>query len=631
MAALGLGPHLCHNRRKLSATPPSVPSFPAAPSLWGGWEADYTGNTFETVTRTFTTTAVDTTSNQIDIGINTFGAFTTPASAMGTPVFFSSTGTLPAPLVAGVPYYISLVSGTSYKIYPAATDADVATLTRATPDENVAPGQNYAQRENAIDLTTQGTGTHTLYTRELISVYKDRVNGYDVTPLSASDRQTWMETYVDGDGNKYILSDRIMRDPAGDNSYEFYGKTHNIGPSAKRLEIKQRSGQKRLVWQSYVAEFKPHKTRGYPKAPVDSTKVNTATNLITYTAHVLNTADRVRVVADSGATLPAPLAINTDYYIRDVSANTFSLHPTSADATANTNIIDLTTTGSGTFTFYAPARVGDANRWGFLTELIEPGTGNGNVLSPRSNYTAPSLGGKFSFNGTSIISTGSTNGCITNLKTLFDYGKNVMKVDVWIPSGSTAPTRQDTGLPLTSGTYWATRQPSSSTYGRLHDTQAHAIANVANLANAIPAGEVIKYTASGTGEWLCNLHEDEGTPYEFGYIVSGALGTVLIPFNEKLNITFVADYNDPDPSVLYVKLYMYINGVLANTITTATAKGDTGTAVLGSPGTFFNSAASHVPFIGKIYAAFFGSHATAFPTADLDDVHDYLLAKYHIA
>lgn len=52
-------------------------------------------------------------------------------------------------------------------------------------------------------------------------------------------------------------------------------------------------------------------------------------------------------------TTPAPLVNWTPYYAKVVSATQISLHPTAADAIAGTNIIDLTTAGSGTKYIFA--------------------------------------------------------------------------------------------------------------------------------------------------------------------------------------------------------------------------------------------------------------------------------------
>lgn len=47
-------------------------------------------------------------------------------------------------------------------------------------------------------------------------------------------------------------------------------------------------------------------------------------------------------------TLPAPLVVGTIYYAGTLTSTTFKLYPTAADAIASTNVIDITTTGTGT-------------------------------------------------------------------------------------------------------------------------------------------------------------------------------------------------------------------------------------------------------------------------------------------
>lgn len=91
---------------------------------------------------------------------------------------------------------------------------------------------------------------------------------------------------------------------------------------------------------------------------VTANAIHLANNTITFgsdsttpVASVFVTGDAV-TLASSGTlpvSTPAVTASGT-YYVRLVSANVISLHPTSADATANTNIIDITAVGSGTLT-----------------------------------------------------------------------------------------------------------------------------------------------------------------------------------------------------------------------------------------------------------------------------------------
>lgn len=71
-------------------------------------------------------------------------------------------------------------------------------------------------------------------------------------------------------------------------------------------------------------------------------------NILTATAHGFETGDRVRVTT-SAADLPAGLSVDTTYYVIRLSADTFSLATTDANATAGT-AITLSDAGTGTHT-----------------------------------------------------------------------------------------------------------------------------------------------------------------------------------------------------------------------------------------------------------------------------------------
>lgn len=610
-------------------------SLPSDPSIWAIWEADAPANGAAVTAINFTGAEVDTAANTINLGVTSFGAFGTYASALGTPMVYSTTGTPIGGLQDGEAYYLSLVSGTLYHIYPVATDEDAAALPGFTAADNIAPGQKFAQRAGAVDLTSGGSGTHTFTSREITPNLVDAVNGYLAQAKGVANKNTWLEIDTDGDGHKFVRSGRIAKDHLGDGVYDFYGKTFDIKPNSggTNLDVKNNIGNKRFIFESYVVAIEPYVTRGNPKAPLDPSKVNTTTNLFTSTAHPLNTGDMVRLKLDAGSTPPSPLAEDTNYWLRDISANTFSLHPTQADAAANTNAIDITTTGSGTFTVYAPRRVADSNRMSFFAEIIEPNGGQ-NTLSPNLTYSGPTSVGRVSPTSTAIPLTGNNPGNLNQQKAFVDYGHAVVKVDVYVPPEGAGPTCTDTGLPLTSGTYWLTRSGGSSTYARLHRTAEAAQAAVGLENAALSSSQMIKFSDIGNTEFMLNFHPDMGTPFNFNYYgVSGTEGIIntLLPFNRRTAITFGVDFNDPNPAVSTVQLYLYVHGELAGSKSTSTPKGNTPAAVTGSPGTLMNSAASHVPFIGKWYAGFFGSHVSAVPAEALDEIHAYLMSKYEIS
>ena len=77
--------------------------------------------------------------------------------------------------------------------------------------------------------------------------------------------------------------------------------------------------------------------------------VDTATDLITITAHALTDGTFIRL--RSTGTLPVPLLVDTNYYVfTSGDPDTFALTETYADALTGSNLINITSVGSGTIT-----------------------------------------------------------------------------------------------------------------------------------------------------------------------------------------------------------------------------------------------------------------------------------------
>ena len=84
------------------------------------------------------------------------------------------------------------------------------------------------------------------------------------------------------------------------------------------------------------------------KTFASATDVNTGTDQVTVTGHGYSTG--FGVFLSTGGSLPTGLSATILYFLRAVDANTLTFHLTSADAQANTNIVDITAIGSGTQT-----------------------------------------------------------------------------------------------------------------------------------------------------------------------------------------------------------------------------------------------------------------------------------------
>lgn len=95
-------------------------------------------------------------------------------------------------------------------------------------------------------------------------------------------------------------------------------------------------------------------TRLTGTSALEFTVVTASNNLVFATNQDFATAEGpFTLTVSSGGTLPAGLAADTDYWVRRISATNFTLHTSAADATANTGVVGITDTGTGTFFFSA--------------------------------------------------------------------------------------------------------------------------------------------------------------------------------------------------------------------------------------------------------------------------------------
>lgn len=116
-----------------------------------------------TVSDSFAITDVDTVNEKITVDIDI---------ATGKEIKFTTTGGLPSPLVVGTIYYAIRVDATHIKV--------------ATTLANANAGA-------AIDLTTQGTGTHTVTVLEDIKIDDKIVDGADEYLIKK--RNSWGKFY----------------------------------------------------------------------------------------------------------------------------------------------------------------------------------------------------------------------------------------------------------------------------------------------------------------------------------------------------------------------------------------------------------------------------------------------------
>jgi hypothetical protein len=630
-------------------------ALPSIASMFFAFEPGDPSSTYITLDQTFAIGSVDVAGNKLSLtGLNFPEFVQTSEDFKGAPVYFSTTGVLPAPLAADTPYYLSEVSG-GYAIYPETITAHHTNMPTQLAFETPMRAQNYIERTNRIVLTDVGSGTHRVYSDPLVSEIYDRL-GTGVTiqnrNLSTNDRHSALRMEIDGNG-RHVVSREIARSIAADDggSYNLYGPSPIQGPSSLRNLARAKSANRRVVWSTHVARVIPNNNRNVRKNIFSPSMVSTSTGIFNYTN--INgrfaTGDMVKFkTPPAGNTIPTGFTAGTSYYVRIVSGGTFTLHPTALDATNNTNIIIPSTQGTGKFVVYAPQRVGDFHRQIFFQEWLEPNGGQ-NTISPYVFYRGPTSSGLINAaSAITIVDNGSSpeNGDIAGLKS---FG-NLTRIEIWFADEAVRPVRLDTGLPLADGYYYVTEYIGGSSFGRLHDTLVGAQACVGVATTSCSSTNMIKFdgVTAPIGEFLA-VWANNKTPFatnaDWTSTASNPFGGAMAPdvpldFTYMLPVdgavhtfTFLVDNNDPDSTTPLIKLY--IDGVLQHTWATDGVKGNSDATYVagGSPAwTWLNSAALHVPFTGDIYATYMGGSTTnAVTDAEILALHDYTFDKFNVS
>lgn len=602
----------------------SAAEFPSIPSVYVHYAADNPANiTVSPLNQVFSTTNVDLADGRLVLPNLGFKEIVYPGGiGPATPVYFSSTGTLPAPLQPATPYYVVPATGGGYKVYPVAVDADAPLQPGGVPGEKVLPAQNVSQGVRQVLFTSIGTGTHTLYTKTLISQMTDMSgNGYNSVSVGGANKHTLLEVNTDGNGKKFIRTAGATARENFVGSYSAYGQVFMQNPADKRFEARQRVGGKRVVYQVFVGKVRSFKERQVVKFLADPALVSPDTDQIKYAADHrmkarLATGDLIHGKAYAGSALPAPLVEGTDYYARKIDNSFITLHPTAADALNNTNVIDLSTAGTGSFLFWDPERVGDARRWSFFAEVLEPGKGGGNTLSARLSEPVPSSASIVKIKKAFTVS-GNSNGNIAGFGNLPELSPVVL----WTPPQAVLPAPLQPGV-----TYWTTKSPGSGGTGRLHTTLASAQESIGKTTSD---SSCVKYTAAGSGEMLTS-YDDGASAITFGTLGPLEPFATRVPLGPLSVLVFKIDFDDPAQSSVYATLG--VNQSVTEQKLLKIAKGLTPPAVNDSSHawTLFNSAQGHVPIDLELYEMVFGSSTAAVPDSEIQKIVDYFKTKYNI-
>jgi hypothetical protein len=126
----------------------------------------------------------------------------------------------------------------------------------------------------------------------------------------------------------------------------------NTASRVKALQVAQSFAQATLDWGAVdgigIADD-PTAGTTWLSGPLGDLPVlglgSASTDVITSTAHGFSTGQTVRVEAPAGASLPTGLAASTNYYVRDVTANTFKLSASLSGGVPGA-AIDLTADGA---------------------------------------------------------------------------------------------------------------------------------------------------------------------------------------------------------------------------------------------------------------------------------------------
>jgi len=591
-----------------------------APFLQGAWDIqDTAANTFQTFEHDFNPADVDATNNTIDFGGdinfgNPNGSVTSPI--VGVPVRIRTTGTLPSGIMPDTDYLVKDVSPDIYRLFKISDDSDRANLDRVSPTEIIFPSQGFLQDNLEIDLTDAGTGVHTLYTGELMSSWDDSINGYSITSVSPTDKNTFMDIQQDANG-KYINLETKFTPPS--EGRDDRGGRYILGTSAQNLALKQEVENKNTLIQGFVGSFQDYSIFGEERRAINTatSQINISTNTLSFSVSqpFFVTGSKVELKPDAGSTLPTGLSQGVIYYAIKDSTTSLQLAASEADATAGT-AIDITGSGSGVFSLILTEFVNDRDNWGFLFEQSYPDDSRESFVVGMGTDAAFNAG-VYRLNSSSLVSvSGGFNGRWNQLGTLPDYSR----VYVYMPRD--AVLTKDDGTPFETGFYYVGGGTGSAPHG-LYETLADAQTD--NFANSIKFNGVqgvgsAKIMSIDSQQQFIAVDQSTQNASEFPYI----------NLDEEHVFTWVGRYNDPAAS--FREVDFYIDGVLQDTLVTNIAKSATpaSNGVNSSLGVMFNSSVPHVTLNAKMRHFFWGGTNDHLGAADIAPLNDELKSKFGI-
>lgn len=430
-------------------------------SLLGYW--DFSAPTTEStqINKTFAPSVINTatgnlTTASLALGITvgtSGGAWNaTQFNSSATEVFFTSTGTLPAPLVANTPYYLR-ENGIELEIYPKDAQTDGGIVPYTAPIGDCPPAMSWMLGKRRIVLTTQGTGTHTITTKPLVTkVVSQTPIGVTFEPEQGT-LNGYSELLVNPtNGKKYLSLKGTLSKDLRFAGMEGGGKCLSLqGGNLFKLAFSQGLSDKRYLWMATLIQPRHQAYAANAQVILSASNINTTTGVFTKptnpvaTNHSFNTGDPVGIQPVESATLPTGLVAwnpatptANQYFVRSLSTTTFQLHPTLADATANTNVIIPSNAGSGDFVVFETRDLLGVPYNHINVDLNYPGINNsasGNPYQSSQHLISP----------TTRVSIGTSNGYFHNGTTTPCY---FASTKAWRGVVVTGPARNNIAPPV---------------------------------------------------------------------------------------------------------------------------------------------------------------------------------------
>lgn len=279
---------------------------------------------------------------------------------------------------------------------------------------------------------------------------------------------------------------------------------------------------------------------------------------------------------------------------------------------AGTDPIDLTSEGQGNLAFYLPQRVGDARRWSFFAEVLEPGPGGGNALSARLQEPIPQGNGILR-TARAFSLTGQTAGQVSGLSSVPD----LTPISFWVPPRAALPS------PLRPGqVYWVSRAGNSV---RLHESLAAA---QKGSGQPTASSGCILFTAPGKGETLASF-ADGASAISYGTLEGLVRFPDRVPLEQLCVLAFRVQYeNGTEPA--YATLGINQGITSRQVLRRASAPTPPAANDKSHAWSLFNSAQGHVPIDMDVYEIFLGSADMGNPEADIEALVEHCLHKYRI-